>query len=142
MFRTLIMRVLYALASVVIFFGESIIFFLTTVFRAVWWCLVFVYNALFINVGQWIWHVVKGKRSKTRIFSINYYLLLYRIKYFAFGVLLALVVVSFFSALEFINNLPNLSILEKYSSGLSTHLYDRNGKMLYEIFHEENRTPV
>ncbi|QQG44797.1 MAG: penicillin-binding protein [Candidatus Roizmanbacteria bacterium] len=40
-------------------------------------------------------------------------------------------------------NLPSPSKLKDYrSTPLSTHIYDRNGKLLYEVYKDENRTPV
>jgi len=39
--------------------------------------------------------------------------------------------------------LPSPESLKNYkSTPLSTHLYDRNGKLLYEIYRDQNRTPV
>ncbi len=142
MFRALLMRILYGIISSIVFLGESILFFLNTSFRALLGVITRVSSFFFIATAHWLWQLVKGKNKTTRIFSVNYYLLWYRIRYFLFGAVATLIVVSFFSAVEFINNLPNLSLLEKYNSGLSTHLYDRNGKLLYEIFREENRTPI
>jgi penicillin-binding protein 1C len=41
------------------------------------------------------------------------------------------------------HNLPTPYRLKNYRSiPLSTHIYDRNGKLLYEIYREQNRTPV
>jgi penicillin-binding protein 1C len=41
------------------------------------------------------------------------------------------------------NNLPSAVSLKNYKAvPLSTHLYDRNGKLLYEVYSEENRTPI
>ncbi|MCL4375039.1 penicillin-binding protein [Patescibacteria group bacterium] len=39
--------------------------------------------------------------------------------------------------------LPTPNSLKNFkSTPLSTHLYDRNGKLLYEIYHDQNRTPT
>jgi len=42
----------------------------------------------------------------------------------------------------FVKYLPSPSTIGKVNFPLSTHLYDRNGKLLYKIYREENRTPI
>ncbi|NTU47125.1 penicillin-binding protein [Candidatus Roizmanbacteria bacterium] len=40
-------------------------------------------------------------------------------------------------------NLPSPAKLKGYKAvPLSTHIYDRNGKLLYEVYRDENRTPI
>jgi 1A family penicillin-binding protein len=43
---------------------------------------------------------------------------------------------------QFIVNLPSPKEIGKVNYSLSTHLYDRNGKLLYEIYRDQNRTPI
>lgn len=45
-------------------------------------------------------------------------------------------------AYGFIRKLPSPRNIGKLNFPTSTHIYDRNGKMLYEIYSEQNRTPV
>ncbi len=52
---------------------------------------------------------------------------------------LALIV---FSYLVILKDLPSPAKLGKYDIPLSTKIYDRNGKLLFDIFVEQNRTPV
>ncbi len=53
---------------------------------------------------------------------------------------LSLSVLSYFFIFK---DLPNPSGLRNYKVvPISTHIYDRNGKLLYEIFSDENRTPI
>lgn len=58
------------------------------------------------------------------------------------GVLLLLLVV--FSFYWFIlKELPNPHILKNYQIiPVSSHILDRHGKLLYEIYHDQNRTPI
>ena len=40
-------------------------------------------------------------------------------------------------------DLPSPAALKDYKSvPLSSHIYDRNGKLLYEVYHDQNRTPI
>ncbi|MCL4374413.1 PBP1A family penicillin-binding protein [Patescibacteria group bacterium] len=66
----------------------------------------------------------------------------YKIRYFFFGFLICLLAVALEQGYQFIKSLPNPQEIGKSNYSLSTHLYDRNGKLLYEIYHDENRTPV
>jgi penicillin-binding protein 1C len=50
------------------------------------------------------------------------------------------VIASYFFILH---DLPSAASLKDYKSfPVSTHIYDRNGKLLYEIYKDQNRTPV
>ena len=105
--------------------------------------LSFIFEGLFKLLYTLLWFVFRRKsKQKKRFFSLNYYLFFYRIKYFAFGFLIALIIFFFNSAALFINELPNPRQVENYRSTLSTHIYSQDQKLLYEVFREENRTPV
>ncbi len=63
-------------------------------------------------------------------------------KYFFFG---AVTVAIFFSAIwvnRLISTLPNPNDLTLRDVAATTKIYDRNGKLLYEIYADENRTPI
>lgn len=47
-----------------------------------------------------------------------------------------------FSYLVILKDLPSPANLGKYDIPISTKIYDRNGKLLFDIFAEQNRTPV
>lgn len=48
-----------------------------------------------------------------------------------------------FSYFFVFKDLPNPNELKDFKAiPISTHIYDRNGKLLYEIFSDENRTPI
>ncbi|MCS6956402.1 MAG: penicillin-binding protein [Patescibacteria group bacterium] len=65
-----------------------------------------------------------------------------KIRYFFYGVFLTLIFIIFYQSYIFVKNLPSPTNIGKINYRLSTHIYDRNGKILYEIFRDENRTPV
>ncbi len=64
------------------------------------------------------------------------------IGFFAIGVALLLLFISGWQGYLFIKSLPSPKNIGKLNYPTSTHIYDRNGNMLYEIYKEENRTPV
>lgn len=70
----------------------------------------------------------------------NFILRFKKRKYFAVIIfILAIIFVYFFIFYK----LPSPYNLKDYKAiPLSTHIYDRNGKLLYEIFKDQNRTPV
>lgn len=63
-------------------------------------------------------------------------------KYFVFGFLFCLTVIFVYQSYEFVKNLPSPKNIGKVNYQQSTHLYDRNGKLLYEIYRDQNRTPI
>lgn len=65
-----------------------------------------------------------------------------RIRYFLLGSIVTIILVLFYQGYLFVRNLPNPATIGKINYPLSSHIYDRNGKLLYEIFREQNRTPV
>jgi membrane carboxypeptidase/penicillin-binding protein len=61
----------------------------------------------------------------------------------ALFLLLIVLVGAGFSYLFIFKDLPSPYSLKDYKViPLSTHIYDRNGKLLYEVYKDENRTPV
>ncbi len=65
-----------------------------------------------------------------------------RLRYFSLGVLLTVIVLFAFQSYQFVKALPDPANIGKTNYSLSTHIYDRNGKLLYEIYRDQNRTPI
>ncbi|PJE62860.1 penicillin-binding protein [Candidatus Roizmanbacteria bacterium CG10_big_fil_rev_8_21_14_0_10_39_6] len=147
--RDFCINLLTVFARLIILLGEGVLFLFRTmvnsaqsVLMSTKQFLVGFYTNSIQSVSRILWNVVKKKNVKKRHVSVVFLLLMYRVRYFLIGFMFALLLIFVKSSIDFINNLPNLSLLETYQSGLSTHIYDRNGKLLYEIFREQNRTPV
>lgn len=66
----------------------------------------------------------------------------FKIRYFIFGFSASLVIVFVYNSYMFVTSLPSPKTIGKVNYPLSTHIYDRNGKLLYEFYREQNRTPV
>ncbi|MCX7955687.1 MAG: PBP1A family penicillin-binding protein [Patescibacteria group bacterium] len=78
------------------------------------------------------------KINKNKI-NNNFYL---KLKYFFYGFFFGFIIFLLFQIYFFIINLPSPLKIGKINYRLSTHIYDRNGKLLYEIFKNENRTQI
>lgn len=65
-----------------------------------------------------------------------------RARYFLSGVAVTLVTLSIWQSYVFVKELPSPYSIGKINYPQSTHIYDRNGKLLYEIYKSQNRTPV
>lgn len=64
-------------------------------------------------------------------------------KLFPLLLILGIIALCLFIYFFIFYNLPNPNSLKDYRSvPLATHIYDRNGKPLYEIYKEQNRTPI
>lgn len=85
----------------------------------------------------------KKKRSYVRKQVVYKPSILYKLKFFSFGVLVSFlflfIPLLFF---VFLQELPNPSKLSVSEIPKTTKIYDRNGKLLYEIFANQNRTIV
>jgi penicillin-binding protein 1C len=68
--------------------------------------------------------------------------LVIRVKYFSFGAFAILSIVGTMGTVRFVQNLPNPTILSTRDTNATTKILDRNGTLLYEIYAQENRTPI
>jgi len=63
--------------------------------------------------------------------------------WYMYGAIVIVIVLFIFLYFFLFYKLPSPYSLKNYKTiPISTHLYDRNGKLLYEVFKEENRTPI
>lgn len=60
----------------------------------------------------------------------------------AFFSIIGLIILTFFSFVIFARDLPSPNKLSARDSSLSTKIFDRNGKLLYDIFGDKNRALV
>jgi len=95
--------------------------FVFKIFFIITWCL----KLFFIRIPRSIVHHVSLK-----------------IRYFIFGFFVCLAVLIINQAYSFIKELPSPREIGKSNYSLSTHLLDYKGRLLYEIYREQNRTPV
>lgn len=140
---------------------------ISSLFILVFKYLFFIIN-FFVIVGEWTKFIlttsfrllskIKLPKVKIRIPSIrlpkvkfprikipslpSFDFLSIKLRYFLLGVGLTLLMVFLYQSYIFVKNLPAPNSIGKVNFPLSTHLYDRNGKLLYEIYREQNRTPV
>lgn len=68
---------------------------------------------------------------------------LLRLRSFIFGVLFTIIIFFIpFVAYEWLLSLPNPQLLSKRNLEVTSKIYDRNGNLLYEMYADENRTPL
>ncbi len=65
-----------------------------------------------------------------------------KLRYFVLGFIVCFIVLGVYQSYAIVKDLPRPSDIGKLNYPLSTHIYDRNGKLLYEVYHEQNRTPI
>lgn len=73
---------------------------------------------------------------------INLSFITTRVRYFALGVIGTLLVLGVWQGYIFVKELPSPYSIGKINYPVSSLIYDRNGKLLYEIYKSQNRTPV
>lgn len=58
-------------------------------------------------------------------------------------ILIGVITAGILAYIFIFKDLPSPAALKDYKSvPLSSHIYDRNGKLLYEVYHDQNRTPI
>lgn len=97
--------------------------------------VIFIFHLIQKSVSLIIWIILLPYRIFTALFSREF-------RFAILGFLICLVVILFYSAYQFVVQLPSPKSIGKVNFAQSTHLYDRNGKLLYEIYRDENRTPI
>lgn len=60
----------------------------------------------------------------------------------AFGIAVFLFFIYSLFIINLAHNLPSPSILKEDNSPMTTEIYDRNGKLLYRLYEDRNRTPI
>ncbi|PIS16066.1 hypothetical protein COT62_00300, partial [Candidatus Roizmanbacteria bacterium CG09_land_8_20_14_0_10_41_9] len=65
-----------------------------------------------------------------------------KLRFFFLGCLLTLTGFFSYQSYAFVTNLPSPNTIGKVNYSLSTHIFDRSGNLLYEIYRDQNRTPV
>lgn len=118
--------------------------------KALWTFLKMIFYAIirlplylfyFVNeVAYFIYSCIKG--------FIRFCVKVYRyltgplFRSFLYGFAFCLLVVIAYHGYLFVSDLPSPRSIGKMNFAQSTHLYDRNGKLLYEIYRDVNRTPI
>lgn len=82
-----------------------------------------------------VWTLLLPYRIFMALFSVKF-------RFTLFGFIICLLVLFIYQSYLFVKNLPSPLNIGKVNYALSTHIYDRNGKLLYEVFRDQNRTPV
>lgn len=65
-----------------------------------------------------------------------------RIRYFLIGLLTAMIIMFIQASYNYVLDLPNPKLIGNVNFPVSTQIYDRNDNLLYDVFSEEDRTPV
>lgn len=65
-----------------------------------------------------------------------------KIKYFIVGCLFGLFFVVIYQSYLLVRSLPNPQLIGRINYPVSTKIFDRRGKLLFEIYREQNRTPI
>ena len=90
-------------------------------------------------------HFIKKKRGpkpdyKKRIPPLVFFVI--KLRFFFLGSILTLTIFFIIQSYNFVMNLPSPENIGKVNYALSTHIYSRNNKLLYEVYREQNRTPI
>ncbi|OGK23256.1 hypothetical protein A2954_06765 [Candidatus Roizmanbacteria bacterium RIFCSPLOWO2_01_FULL_37_12] len=127
-------KLLYLLIKLFIFIGDITRKFIFRIFR------LFLFLLRKLRLPKLKPVRPKVRLPKIRIRGIHFFWM--KLRYFLFGSFLTLVVLFFYQSYIFVDSLPSPQKIGKINYPLSTHIYDRNGKLLYEVYRDQNRTPI
>ncbi len=131
-------NLLYNLFYFFIFIGDGVKIIISLFF----FLLKFILKIFFYLLKKILLFAKKLFYRLKIIINNLYSLLTIKIKYFLFGSILTFLVIFIYQGFLFIKNLPSPNNIGKVNFPLSTHIYDRKGRVLYEIYRDQNRTPI
>lgn len=118
--------------------------------KGVWGLLIIIYYAIirsplyfFYFVNEFFYFIYSCLKA-ILMAIVNFYKFLIGpyFRSFLYGIAFCLIVVIGYHGYQFIQELPSPSSIGTLNFAQSTHLYDRNGKLLYEIYRDVNRTSI
>ncbi len=165
-FNYLIFKLLYYLVNFFIFIGDFTSLFFISLLKAVFKIIFFgggVFRIFFLKLFfsfkkflfilkkisfQIVNYLISFLKKTFFLFKKKFSWLLIpkelyiKIKFFFLGIIFTLLLVFLFYGYQFIKSLPSPKNIGVINYPLTTHIYDRNEILLYEIYREQNRTPV
>ncbi len=120
-------------------FGKGIYTVAVMIFYAIIRLPGYFYNFL-TEIVYFIYSIFKGIING--VIGFYKYLTGPYFRSFLYGVGFCLIAVVSFHGYQFVRSLPSPASIGEVNFAKSTHLYDRNGKLLYEIYRDVNRTPI
>lgn len=108
--------------------------------RTLWYYL----KSKFFQINQVLVSIVNVFKSyRLRVPTLpSFDIFFLKLKYFLLGAIVVGVIAVIYQLNILVKSLPNPSYLTSRDIPTTTKLYDRNGKLLYEIYADENRTPI
>ncbi len=152
----LIYYILYGLINFFILIGDVTRFILTLPYLFLRFLGLYFIRAI-IRVASVLWSLssrfpmptfrFRKKKRYTKLkgqyrVRDSYDLSFLKLRYFVYGFLVAGLLSIGYQSYVLVRSLPSPRSIGKVNYALSTHLYDRNGKLLYEFYREQNRTPI
>src|SRR3989344_1158639 len=141
--RSIVLRVSYSIVNFLISIGDTVIslvvLLITTVGSLIY--KIYAFGAFIVNgVKARLRRLSNLKQSpklkkKDIIFNL-------KLRYFILGVVVALLLFAARESSQFIQNLPNPTLIGKVNYPVSTQIYDRNDVLLFEVYKDANRTPI
>lgn len=81
----------------------------------------------------------KSKKAKVKIIFPDY---IQKVEYFFLGIFFTFVFIAIHQMYLFVVSLPSPTLIGSVNYPVSSQIYDRSGKLLYELYRDQNRTPV
>ncbi len=143
-------RLIFICVVVIIFIGDIVLAILTGLFTAFDFLVVSsvktpgflvsrssafakkIVNKLHISVPR---ALTPTKNKPSHHYSV-------KIRYFLYGILTGLIGIALYQSYLFVTSLPNPRLIGSVNFSVSTQIFDRHGALLYDLYRDQDRTPV
>ncbi|NTU72643.1 PBP1A family penicillin-binding protein [Candidatus Roizmanbacteria bacterium] len=165
----LIFFVIFLIINFVITIGEAVRFLIISILRLLWHITRSTYRIFyrvvlgFVNIFQFIFilypkrilriisKALPKKRQHSASVKVQFprialkpvkYIFSSKITYFLLGFFVCFILLLTYQIHIFMAKLPSPDDIGKVNYALSSHIYDRKDRLLYEVYKDQNRTPV
>ncbi len=142
LFYQSVLFIIYGLISLgdfIIDIASSIVYKIIIVIGNGFWLLYILFRTIWLLLLFFSFLLGKLIRKLNIFRPIKF---VFRYRAFVLGFISCLIVFSSYQVYLLMQTLPSPSEIGKINYKLSTHLFDRNGKLLYEVYKDESRTPI
>jgi 1A family penicillin-binding protein len=102
----------------------------------------YLFSFLIRTVKLFLSFIIASKKKLKKILKRIISFLPRKVRYYLTGSLITLIIFGFYQSYLFLKSLPSPKNIGKVNFSISTHIYDRKGRILFEIYRDQNRTPV
>jgi len=140
-------KILFLIVNFLVGVGEVTKKIIITVITSVFHISISIIRGILTLIGTLIKRIKKISLAKIKIPKVKLRFRIFRfislkLRYLFLGSFITLTILFFHQSYIFVKSLPSPQNIGRVNYPLSTHIFDRNGRLLYEVYRDQNRTPI